>query len=75
MKKKWLGGPKAGEAWAPGSSPRVEPSQMIADYGEASSLSAISALLDCIPEPAAGVVTAHFLLIASKVLDHPDIVG
>jgi hypothetical protein len=48
---------------------------MIADYGEASSLSAISALLDCIPEPAAGVVIAHFLLIASKVLDHPDIVG
>ncbi len=54
---------------------RVEPSRVVADYGEASSLSAISALLDCIPEPAAGVVTAHFLLIASKVLDHPDIVG
>jgi len=28
---------------------RVEPSYVIADYGEASSLSAISALLDCIP--------------------------
>jgi len=32
----------------------VEPSHVVADYGEASRLSAISALLDFIPERAAG---------------------
>ena len=73
-KDKVVGRAKGGRSMRSRVERGVEPSHVVADYGEASRLSAISALLDCIPERAAGG-TAHLLLIPSKVLDHPDIVG